>query len=194
MKLHTNPASPFARKVRVVAHVLGIALEEIATAPYQDENFRRINPLGKIPALRLDDGSVLFDSPVICEYLDALGGGCFFPAKGDSGRWHALKLQALGDGIADAAVAFVVEGRQENPHEAIRARNMAAIRAGLDALERTEFSQTPAIGEIAAACALGYLDLRIPDLGWRETRPKLAAWLARFEEWPAMRATAPKAP
>ena len=79
MKLYTNPASPFARKARVIAHELGIKLEEIATAPFQDETFRRVNPLGKIPVLLLDDGSVLIDSPVICEYLNDLGGGKFFP-------------------------------------------------------------------------------------------------------------------
>lgn len=194
MKLHTNPASPFARKVRVIAHALGIALQEIATAPYQDENFRRINPLGKIPALLLDDGVVLIDSPVICEYLDVLGSGHFFPRERGSERWRALGLQALGDGIADAAVAFVVEGRQENPHEATRARNMVAIHAGLAALERTKFAQTPTIGEIAVACALGYLDLRMPDLNWQKAHPTLAAWQAHIETWPAMRATAPKAP
>ena len=82
-----------------------------------DEAFRRINPLGKIPALVLDDGSVLIDSPVICEYLNHKGGGKFFPGmnifKHSTGRWKALGLQALGDGMADAAVAYVVEGRQD---------------------------------------------------------------------------------
>lgn len=198
MKLYTNPASPFARKARVIAHELGIKLEEIATAPFQDEMFRRVNPLGKIPALLLDDGSVLIDSPVICEYLNDLGGGKFFPGmsvwRGSSGRWQALGLQALSDGIADAAVAYVVEGRRENPHESTRTRHMAAIYAGLDALERTKFADPPSIGEIAAGCALGYVDLRLPDLEWRATRPKLAEWLARFEKYPSMIATAPKAP
>lgn len=198
MKLYTNPASPFARKARVIAHELGIKLEEVATAPFQDENFRRINPLGKIPALLLDDGSVLIDSPVICEYLNDYGGGKFFPGmsiwRGRSGRWRALGLQALGDGVTDAAVAYMVEGRQENPHETQRARHMAAIHAGLDALERTKFAQTPSIGEISVACALGYIDFRLPEIEWRAARPKLAEWLARFEKYPSMVATAPKAP
>jgi glutathione S-transferase len=198
VKLYTNPASPFARKARVIAHELGIKLEEIHTAPFQDENFRRINPLGKIPALLLDDGSILIDSPVICEYLNDQGGGKFFPGmsiwRGSSGRWRALGLQALADGIADAAVGYMVEGRQENPHESARARHLAAVNAGLDALERTKFAETPSIGEIAAGCAIGYLDLRLPDLNWRATRPKLAEWYARFEKYPSMLATAPKAP
>jgi glutathione S-transferase len=197
LKLYTNPASPFARKARVIAHELGIKLEEIVISPFQDDSFRSITPLGKIPALVLDDGSVLIDSPVICEYLNDLGGGKFFPGmsvwRGSSGRWRALGLQALGDGIADAAVAYMVEGRQENPRESLRARHMAAVHAGLDALERTKFAETPSIGEISVACALGYIDFRLPDNDWRAARPKLAEWLARFEKYPSMVATAPKA-
>src|SRR3984885_16185700 len=93
----------------VIAHELGLKLEVIAPSPFEDEGFRRINPLGKIPALVLDDGSVLIDSPVICEYLNQFGGGKFFPGmsiwRSESGRWKALGLQALGVGIMDAAVA-----------------------------------------------------------------------------------------
>ena len=198
MKLYTNAASPFARKCRVIAHELDIKLEEIRTLPFNDESFRRINPLGKIPALVLDDGSVLIDSPVICEYLNQKGGGKFFPGmnlfKDSSGRWKALGLQALGDGLADAAVAYVVEGRQTPPNEAQRARHMAAVTATLDMLERVKFAEHPTIGEISVGCALGYLDFRIPDLDWKSARPKLAAWFARFGEYPAMKATAPAAP
>ena len=129
MKLYSNTASPFARKCRVVAHELGLKLEEIRTLPVQDENFRRINPLGKIPALVLDDGTVLIDSPVICEYLNDLGGGKFFPGtnifKHNSGRWKALGLQALGDGLADAAVAWIVLGRENPPPQNTRSRQTA---------------------------------------------------------------------
>lgn len=198
MKLYTNAASPFARKCRVIAHELGIKLEEIRTLPFNDPDFRRVNPLGKIPALLLDDGSVLIDSPVICEYLNHKGGGKFFPGmnifKDSSGRWKALGLQALGDGLADAAVAYVVEGRQSPPNEAQRTRHMAAVTATLDALERSKFAEHPTIGEIAVACALGYLDFRIPDLDWKSSRPKLSAWYARMCEYPAMKATEPAAP
>src|ERR1700759_828996 len=131
MKLYTNAASPFARKCRIVAHELDLKLEEIRTLPFNDPDFRRINPLGKIPALVLDDGSVLIDSPVICEYLNHKGGGKFFPGmhlfKDPAARWKSLGLQALGDGLADAAVAYVVEGRQATPNEAQRTRHMAAV-------------------------------------------------------------------
>ncbi len=198
MKLYSNTASPFARKCRVVAHELGLKLEEIRTLPVQDENFRRINPLGKIPALVLDDGSVLIDSPVICEYLNDLGGGKFFPGtnvfKHNSGRWKALGLQALGDGLADAAVAWIVLGRENPPPENTRARQMAAIGATLDVLERSKFSDPPTIGEIAVACAISYVEFRIPDLDWKPSRPQLAAWYDRFCEFPSMKATVPAQP
>ena len=184
MKLYTNVASPFARKCRVIAHELSLKLEEIRTLPMQDPEFRRINPLGKIPALILDDGSVLIDSPVICEYLNHAGGGKFFPNnsiwKEDSRRWKTLGLQALGDGLADAAVAWMIEGRQQPINEAMRARHMAAVMATLDVLERATYAEDPSIGEIAVGCALGYLDFRMLDLDWKSSRPRLAGWYAKF--------------
>ena len=198
MKLYGNAASPFARKCRVIAHELGLKLEEIRTLPMQEPEFRRINPLGKIPALVLDDGSVLIDSPVICEYLNHTGGGKFFPGmnifKNTSGRWKALGLAALGDGIADAAVAYVILGRENPVPEALRKRQLDTVLAALDALERVNFAKDPTIGEISVGCALGYVDFRLPDLDWKSSRPKLAAWFARFSEYPSMKATVPSAP
>src|SRR3954471_1085990 len=103
MKLYFSPLSPFSRKARVIAHELGLKLEEVNVSARGNMEYRRVNPLGKIPALQLDDGSVLFDSPVICEYLNAKGGGKFFPGdsvwRNHTGRWKALVLQAMGDGI-----------------------------------------------------------------------------------------------
>ena len=198
MKLYTNPATPFGRKCQVIAHELGLKLEIIKTLPMQEPEFRRINPLGKIPALVLDDGSVLFDSPVICEYLNHRGGGKFFPGtsifRQDTGHWKALGLQALGDGISDAAVAYVILGRDPSPPEGYRARQLEAVNAGLDAAERASFAEHPTIGEIALACAIGYVAFRLPDLGWKSSRPKLSAWYARMCEYPSMKATAPAAP
>jgi glutathione S-transferase len=198
LKLYTNAASPFARKCLVIAHELGLKLESINAMPYQDEAFRRINPLSKIPALVLDDGSVLIDSPVICEYLNHMGGGKFFPGmsifRHNSGRWKALGLAALGDGIADAAVGWVVEGRREAPSEKVRARHMAAILAAMDALERNKFAKDPTIGEISIACALGYVDFRLTDLDWKSSRPNLSSWYAQFCEYPSMKATVPAQP
>ena len=198
MKLYTNAASPFARKCRVIAHELGLKLEEIRTLPMQEPEFRRVNPLGKIPALVLDDGSVLIDSPVICEYLNHTGGGKFFPGmsiwRHNSGRWKALGLAALGDGIADAAVAWVIMGREATVPEAARQRQMQTVLAGLDALERVRFAKDPTIGEISVACAIGYLEFRMPDLDWKAPRPNLSAWYAKFCEYPSMKATVPAAP
>ena len=198
MKLYSNAASPFARKCRVIAHELGLKLEEIRTLPMQDPEFRRINPLGKIPALMLDDGSVLIDSPVICEYLNHTGGGKFFPGmnifKHNSGRWKALGLAALGDGLADAAVAWIILGRETPVPEASRQRQMQTVLATLDMLERVKFAKDPTIGEITVACAIGYVEFRMPDLDWKSTRPNLSAWYARFCEYPSMKATVPAAP
>jgi glutathione S-transferase len=200
MKLYSNPASPFARKCRVIAHELGLELEVVDIAARDDEGFRAINPLKKIPALVLDDGSALFDSPVICEYLNEFGGGKFFPGKTvwqqNSGRWKALGLQALGDGIMDAAVACRYEITQpearRNPDHV--ARYMATVKVGVAALERMSFTEPPTIGEITVGCALGYLDFRYADLGWRDSHPKLAAWYAKFSQYPSMLATAPPSP
>jgi len=198
LKLYSNAASPFARKCRVIAHELGLKLEEIRTLPMQEPEFRRVNPLGKIPALVLDDGSVLIDSPVICEYLNHTGGGKFFPGmsiwRHNSGRWKALGLAALGDGIADAAVAWVIMGREATVPEVARQRQMQTVLAGLDALERVKFAKDPTIGEISVACAIGYVEFRMPDLDWKATRPNLSAWYTKFCEYPSMKATAPAAP
>ena len=200
MKLFMSPASPFARKARIIVRELDLTrlVEEISTNPATSEELRKVNPLGKIPALVLDDGSALVDSRVICEYLNDLGGGKFFPTPGlwsqsSGGRWRALALQAVGDGIADAAVASIYERRrpEEQQNKDAIARYMKAVNSALDALERARFAETPAIGEIAVGCAIGYLDFRDVIPGWRETRPNLAAWYEKFAKYPSVVATWP---
>lgn len=199
MKLYSNPASPFARKARIIIHELEIKCEIVDVQARDDESLRRINPLKKIPILILDDGSALFDSRVICEYLNNIGGGKLFPGMGvfshNTGRWKAFGLQALGDGIMDAAVACRYETiepeERRNPNHITR--YMTTINAGVDALERIKFQDPPTIGEIATACALGYLDFRYPDIAWRATHPKLAGWFEKFSEYPSMQATKPPA-
>ena len=151
------------------------------------------NPLSKIPTLVTDDGVALFDSPVICEYLDSLGDALpMFPEHG-AARWRALKLQAMGDGIMDASVPR--RGELAKPKEAGRdaliARWRAAVERTLDALEAEVPHKAVDIGSISVACALGYLDFRFPQDPWRGTRPKLAAWFAAFSEEPAVAATVP---
>jgi glutathione S-transferase len=200
LKLYSHPVSPFARKCRVIAHELDLKLEIIDVQARNDETLRRINPLKQIPILVLDDGSSLFDSPVICEYLNHTGGGKFFPGmnifKHSSGRWKALGLAALGDGIADAAVAWRYEIAQpeerRNPETIPRCQ--ATVNAGLDALERVKFAKDPTIGEVSVGCALGYIDFRHPDLDWKSSRPKLSSWFAQFSEYKSMKATAPAVP
>ncbi len=198
MKLYTNPASPFARKARVIVRELKLVIEEIQV-PREGlgDGFRAINPLGKIPVLVLDDGSTLFDSPVICEYLNEAGGGRFFPGKSllreNSGHWRALTLQALGDGICDAAVARNYERLRpaELQSDAVIQKHMNAVNTGLDVLERIRFTDKVTIGEITIGCALGYLDFRIPELGWRDARPNLRDWYEKFAQYPSMQATWP---
>jgi glutathione S-transferase len=198
VRLYSNPVSPFARKARVIIHELSLPVEIVNIDARDDENYRRVNPLKLVPALVLDDSSVLIDSPVICEYLNQLGGGKFFPGmsiwRNHTGRWKALGLQALADGVMDAAVAWRYElvepEERRNPNHV--ARRQAAVKAGLDAFERMNFARLPTIGEIAAGCALGYIDFRHGGLDWRSTRPKLAAWYEGFSQYPSMKATAPQ--
>jgi glutathione S-transferase len=197
MKLYFSPASPFVRKVRVTAHELGLSerieLISITLTPVSPhDGLRSSNPLGKIPALLTDDGATLYDSPVICEYLDTLAGGNrIFPAPG-AARWTALRRQALADGIMDAAVLTRYE-------EAVRPKELRwqswidsqflKIRTALDALERESLQGTFDIGTISIACALSYLDLRFASEGWRSSRPRLADWAATIGRRPSLAAT-----
>jgi len=202
VKLYSNPASPFARKCRIIVRELDLTkvVDEVnIDTRHPPDDFRLINPLGKIPVLVLKDGSTIIDSPVICEYLNELGGGKFFPGisiwREISGRWRALTLQALGDGICDAAVARVYESRRppEQQSPTVMEKYLTAITTGLDVLERATFAPHATIGEITVACAVGYLDFRMPELAWRDSRPKLRDWYEKFAQYPSMKDTWPAA-
>jgi glutathione S-transferase len=152
------------------------------------------NPLSKVPTLVTDDGVALFDSPMICEYLDSLDGAPpMFPPAGTA-RWRALKLQAMGDGILDACVPRRMEMQrpQDEGRAAVVARMRAAVERTLDALEAETPQVAVDIGSISVACALGYLDFRFAQQPWRDTRAKLAAWFAAFGNDRAVAATVPK--
>jgi len=187
MILRHSPASPFVRKVKIAADVLGLSdrieLRDADTiAP--EAGFLDQNALGKIPTLVLEDGSTLFDSPVIIEYLDHLaGGGRIVPAEAKA-RFAALRLQALCDGILDAALLIVYEGRFRKPEMKVQAwidRQLGKIDRALAVLEASPpaIAATPDVGQITLACALGYLDLRLEGR-WRQDHPKLVAWLDQF--------------
>lgn len=196
MKMYHSPASPYARKVRICALARGLdsRIELLVCNPNESPAaLLTVNPLSKIPTLITDDGVALFDSPVICEYLDSLGDALpMFPAQG-AARWRALKLQAMGDGILDACVPR--RGELAKPKEAGRdaliARWRAAVERTLDALEAELPHKSMDIGTITVACALGYLDFRFPQEPWRPTRPKLAAWFETFSQDKAVAATVP---
>jgi glutathione S-transferase len=199
MKLLWSSRSPFVRKVVVVAHELGIAdrieLQRVnVTASATNAEVMHFNPLNKIPTLLLDDGSVMIDSPVIAEYLDETYGNAELFARNAPRRWRVKRLHALGDGIMNFNIARLGEkARGENASEALAAAFFAKTKATLDELEKeTEQLEPMTIGSIAIAVALAHLDFRFADDGWRDQRPKLAAWHARFAERPSMRATTPE--
>ncbi len=200
MKLRHSPTSPFVRKVLVLAHEVGLAdrIEVLPTDAWSETtDLVSQNPLSKVPTLVLDDGAVLYDSPVICEYLDGLHAGEPRLPRGGAERWAVLRLQALADGMMESAVAVFIE-RVRRPEdrrwEASVAREQATLGRALDHLEPRAgelASEPPHLGAIAVACALGYLDLRGAVGDWREGRPALTAWFAGFAARPSMRATAP---
>ncbi len=201
MRIRYSPASPYVRKVLVLAHEAGLvdALDIVTTDVWGDDGtYRGVNPLGKVPALELEDGTVLFDSPVICEYLnDTHAKSLFLPREGDE-RWTALKLQALADGILDASVLQLLEGRRDPARQSQEwiDRQQASVDAALDWLEdATEIlNGRLTVGVIAVGCALGYRDFRFPSMDWREAHPQLSLWYARFSERPSMQATVPHNP
>lgn len=194
--LRSSPPSPFGRKVKIAAALLGLLDRiEIRVADTMDpaDTIRNENPLGKIPALVLADGTVLYDSRVVLEYLDHMAGGDGVIPAEPGARFAALRLQALADGMMDAALLrryetmMRPEGERSakwDAHQAEKvARGLAALEAAPPALDRVT------VGEIAVACALGYLDLRFEG-AWRADHPALVAWLDAFAaKVPAFAAT-----
>jgi glutathione S-transferase len=200
MKLRYSQSSPYARKVAVVAHERALAgrieLMPAMTSPVQpNADLARDNPLAKIPSLTLDDGSTLYDSRVIAEYLDQLAGARLFPPPGPH-RWTALRQQALADGLLDAAILIryerVLRPAEKQWPEWIDGQ-FRKIESALDAFEgeTASLNKTLTIGSIAAACALGYLDFRFGDFNWRQSRTRLTSFYDKFSARPSMVATRP---
>ena len=197
MKLHWSPRSPFVRKVMIAAHELGVAAQittvrTVVQMTKANPELLRDNPLGKIPTLMLDDGTALYDSLTICEYLDTLAGPKLFPPAGKA-RWTALTHHALGQGFMDALILW--RNERDKPHEQQSREWIASFgtktAATLDYLESLPLTAAPFnIGHIAIGCALGYLDFRFAALEWRRGRDHLAAWQAAFDARPSVLATA----
>ena len=199
MILRSSPASPFARKVRIAASVLGLA-DKIDVRPVNlddaSDSIRAQNPVGKIPTLVLEDGTAYYDSRVILEYLDHLAGGGRIIPREPKARFEALRLQALCDGILDACILLVYENRYRPEDKRVQSwvdrQNDKAAR-GLAALEASPppLNATPNVGQITLACVLGYRDLRFGDT-WRKDHPRLHAWHDKFAaQVPAFAATKP---
>jgi len=200
MKLRYSPTSPYVRKVMITAIETGqeSVIETIPTNPWDpDTDLPDDNPLGKVPALVVDEGLTLFDSPVICEYLAERVGAELVP-KGGVNRWRVLRLEALCDGILDAAVLRLLESKR--PPEIQKAdwieRQKRVIGRGCDSLESAVggWGDELTVGQIAAAAALGYLDFRFPGDEWRRGRPKLTDWYEAFAQRPSMKETVPADP
>jgi glutathione S-transferase len=199
MKLHWSPRSPFVRKVMIVAHERGIAdrldrVRTVAAMTSPHAELMKDNPLSKIPTLVLDDGTALYDSPVICEYLDALDGKPqLFPTE-RAARLIALRRQALGDGFLDLLVLARNERLRPQPSEVHLASAAARTTAVLESLEDEADALAASgftIGHIAIGCALAYLDFRFAEQDWRKHHARLAAWHTGFTTRPSVQATLP---
>jgi glutathione S-transferase len=199
MILRFSPSSPFVRKVRIAAALLGLEAEitlERADTTDPNDSLRRTNPLGKIPALIIEDGSAVYDSRVILDYLDERAGGGKIVPRDPKRRLDALRLQALSDGILDASILTVYEGRYRKPdmHEPkwleLQAGKVSRALAVLEAAPPA-LDPMPNVGQITLACALGYRDFRF-GTDWRSGHPRLVAWLDNFAaKVPAFAATKP---
>jgi glutathione S-transferase len=187
MILRSSPPSPFGRKVKLALGILGLENEvtiEKADPTDASDSLRKQNPLGKIPALIIEDGTVLYDSPVILEYLDTRAGGGKIIPKDPQARIAALTLQALCDGILDAGILLVYEGRWRPPEMAVQKwldHQRGKVERALAMLEASppKLDAVPNVGAITLACALGYGDLRFEGK-WRAGHPKLVKWLDEF--------------
>ena len=201
MLLHWSPRSPFVRKVMIAAHECGLTgrietVRTVVAASQPNIELMKENPQSRLPTLRLADGTVIYDSPVICEYFDTLaGGGKLFPQAAPE-RLVALRRQSLGDGMLDTLLMWRGEGTRPPAQQSIKHMqawrlktkgSVDALEEEADALAGSEFS----VGHIALGVALGYVDFRFPELKWREGHPKIAAWHAAFEARPSARANTP---
>jgi glutathione S-transferase len=201
MTLHWSPRSPYVRKVMIAISELALqdqvrTVRTVVGGTTPHRELMRLNPVGKIPTLELPDGTVIYDSPVIIEYLDTLHEGPKLYPPAWPGRLTALRRHALGQGMLDTALALLGEGfrppeRQSEPHIALwRSKLLACVEAletEAEALATSRFT----VGHLAIGVALDYLDFRFSSLNWRDGHPKLAAWHETFDARPSVQANLP---
>jgi glutathione S-transferase len=196
MKLFYSKPSPFSRKVRAAAVAMGlenqIQLVEVPAAAESAE-LKAVNPLGKIPALVTDDGFGLFDSPVICEYLNGISEQIPIIPEAGAPRWIALRQQAIGDRLSEAAVLCrqLESAAKVGNDNVLFVRQKDTINRVLGMLDGEKLAHHVDVGTLAIACALGYLDLRYSADGWRAKHPKLADWFDEMSERPCLATTKP---
>jgi glutathione S-transferase len=201
MKLHWSPRSPFVRKVMIAAHELGLVdrltcVRTVVATTKPHLELMKENPLSKLPTLVLDDGTIIYDSPVVIDYLDTLQGAPKLHPADTKARIIALRRQALGDGMLDFSLLWRNEldrpkDKQSEVHlsafAAKRVASLALLEKETDDLAATPFN----VGHIGVGVALSYFDFRFADLPWRKDHPRLAAWHATFTARPSVRATEP---
>ncbi|MFV0295636.1 MAG: glutathione S-transferase N-terminal domain-containing protein [Hyphomicrobiaceae bacterium] len=203
MKLFYSPTSPYVRKVMITAMEKGLEpkIERVSTSvsPIAREGeLPTKNPLGKVPCLIADDGTALFDSPVICAYLDSLKAEPPLTPKDDKGRFASMTLEALADGLLDAGILLRYESSlrpEDKRWEGWLDGQMAKIQGAIDAFETTYAGQLGGpltIGQIAVVCALGWFDFRYGHVDWRKDHPKTSAFMKTMGQRASVMATAPK--
>lgn len=199
MRLLYSPTSPYARKVRVCLFEKGMAdrIVLVAVNPLGEDTgeLHRLNPLGKVPALVLDDGRVIMDSPLICQWLDWLVPEPRLIPTEDDRRLEVLTRQAVADGVTDAAFSLVMEARRPEPQRSPEwnDRWTAAIERGVRALGERVATNRFDLGDVATATALLYLDFRLAPLDWRDANPALASWADGVAQRPSLAQTTPPA-
>ncbi|MBS0967921.1 glutathione S-transferase [Chimaeribacter arupi] len=200
MKLIGSYTSPYVRKISVMLLEKGIPFDFVNDSPWADgTQVPHVNPLGKVPALVADDGEIWFDSPVIAAYVDTLPGGSPLLPADPAAALRVRRLEALADGVTDAAVALVLEKRREADKQdaAWVVRQREALNRGLDALEQHAAArrylngETLNLADIAVACALGYINFRRVAPNWCVERPTLIALVERLFQRESFARTTP---
>jgi glutathione S-transferase len=198
MRCYVTGNSPYARKVRVACLETGLWDEvewQMITREERAEIIPGINPLGKVPVSVLDSGDVLYDSPVICAYVDSLNDGRKLIPEAGPERWHVLTLEALGDGLGEAVIATSQEDQRpgEKRSQGVIDRQSGKVTSALSVLDAAagDFNDPPLMGEIAVACALGYMEFRDVVPGWRDTYANLGSWYTEILKRRSFVRTAP---